>query len=109
MRFWVELSLYLPCAVNCAVVPGATAGVLGETVIDVRITGGGVPPPAPGLLEEPQPQPRAMRTKPAARTDAGNFLLSWLAAAGWDVFGETGFLALGMGNEDTSDPTRETV
>jgi hypothetical protein len=66
--------------VNCAVVPGAIDAVLVITVIDVRVAGGGVPPPPaplppdPPLLELPPPQPINTTVKPARSTNPRKLL-----------------------------------
>jgi hypothetical protein len=36
VKFWVELSLYVPVAVNCCVLPRAILGVFGVTAIDTN-------------------------------------------------------------------------
>ncbi len=40
VRFWLVLSLYLPVAVNCSVVPLAKEGVPGVTAIETSVTFG---------------------------------------------------------------------
>lgn len=37
VRSWVELSLYVPVAVNCCVVPSGTEAVEGEIAIETRM------------------------------------------------------------------------
>ena len=37
VRSWVELSVYVPVAVNCCVVPRAMLGVAGVTAIDTKV------------------------------------------------------------------------
>jgi hypothetical protein len=39
VRFWVELSVYVPVAVNCWVVPSAMLVLSGRTIIAMRVAG----------------------------------------------------------------------
>ena len=39
VRIWVELSVYVPVAVNCSVSPLATLGLAGVTAIDTSCRG----------------------------------------------------------------------
>jgi len=49
VMFWVELSEYVPVAVNCRVVPGAITLLAGETEIEVSVFEELLPPPPPQL------------------------------------------------------------
>jgi hypothetical protein len=60
VRFWVVLSLNVPVAVNCCVVPFAMLGVVGVTSIETKTAWVLEPPPE-------EPPPHAERRRPAAR------------------------------------------
>jgi len=66
VRFWVELSVYTPVAVNCCVVPSAMLGLAGVTWIVTRVAGVTVsrvdpetPPSEAVIVTEPAATPRA--------------------------------------------------
>jgi hypothetical protein len=82
VRSFVLPSLYLACALNWAVVPGAIVVEAGDTAMVERVTGGGVPPPPPPplppdppLLELPPPHASKYRLTPVRSTEASNFLI----------------------------------